>query len=107
MDAQGRRDGKVFNYGQGSSRMSEERYNYLISIIEAKEGIEDIKNLYPDLKWVMYGNRIFDITDFTHPGGQYIWDRLGNRDISRFFCGNFRFEEINEAYICHTHSISA
>lgn len=107
MMAQSRRKEKVTEYSTISKTMTKERYNYFLSLIEARESMGSIANLYPDLKWVMLGNRIYDITGLIHPGGQYVWDKLNRRDISRFFAGNYRFEEISSADIRHTHSISA
>ncbi len=30
---------------------------------------EDIKNVYPDVKWVIFNNFICNLTNFSHPGG--------------------------------------
>lgn len=94
-------------YSKTSTYLSEERYKYLISLIEAKECTSSVHSLYPGLKWVMFGNKVYDITGLDHPGGQYIWEKLNARDIARFFAGNYRFEDIDDASIMHTHTVNA
>ena len=56
---------------------------------------------------MLYGNKVFDLTKKRHPGGQYIWDKLYGRDISRFINGNHIFEDIDSFSISHEHSIPA
>ncbi len=38
------------------------------------------------------GNSIYDITHFSHPGGQYIVNQIYGRDIGRFIFGCYSLE---------------
>lgn len=37
--------------------------------------------------WFIFNNQIVNLTGFVHPGGQYIWEKMRGRDISRFIYG--------------------
>jgi cytochrome b involved in lipid metabolism len=53
----------------------------------------------------MYGNRVFDITGWVHPGGNYILAEVVGREVSRFLHGAYSLETVET--LTHTHSIYA
>ena len=48
---------------------------------------------YPEVKFCINENGIFDITTFKHPGGQYIAHMIYGRDLGRFITGSYHLEE--------------
>lgn len=42
---------------------------------------------FPKLRYVILREAIYDVTDFNHPGGQYIIDAIKGREIGRHFYG--------------------
>lgn len=53
---------------------------------------EEIESEFKDLKWVIFNNDVIDITKLTHPGGQFIWEDVAGREISRFIYGAYGLE---------------
>jgi cytochrome b involved in lipid metabolism len=51
---------------------------------------------YPDFKFCIYKNSLYDITDFKHPGGQYLMHKIYGRDVSRFLTGSYHLEEYSD-----------
>ena len=45
---------------------------------------KELDEKYPDRLIIMFLNRIYDLTDFVHPGGQYIWTNSRWRETSRY-----------------------
>ncbi len=39
---------------------------------------------------------MYDLTDFKHPGGQYIMCKTYGRDVSRFLTGSYHLEEYSD-----------
>ena len=42
---------------------------------------------------MIFNNEIIDLTEFVHPGGQYIWNKVKGREISRFLYGGCGLED--------------
>lgn len=58
--------------------------------IELKSlNLDDLKKSYPDLTIVLYNNRVFNISNFIHPGGKFILNQLKFRDVGRYIIGAF------------------
>ena len=49
------------------------------------------------LKWLMVHNTIYDISTFTHPGGNFIYANCFGREVSRFLNGSYGHEYLNFA----------
>lgn len=41
---------------------------------------------------MLFNNQIVDLTGLTHPGGQYIWNEVYGREVSRFIYGAYGLE---------------
>lgn len=46
----------------------------------------------PDIKWVIYDSAVYDVTEFEHPGGNFIIENCVGREIGRFFVGAYNLE---------------
>ena len=51
-----------------------------------------VKSNFPEVKWVLYGNSIVDMSNFLHPGGNFIMEEVWGREISRFLNGSYALE---------------
>jgi len=45
------------------------------------------------MQWVLFGNKVCDITEFNHPGGNYIKSLIIGREVSRYVYGAYGPEE--------------
>ncbi|KAL4435821.1 hypothetical protein ABPG74_015789 [Tetrahymena malaccensis] len=59
----------------------------------------------PNLKWVIYNQGVYDISEFVHPGGQFIIKEVIGKEIGRYMLGALPLEGYN--FKPHTHSSSA
>lgn len=66
-----------------------------------------LDNRFPDKLIMMFLNRIYDLTNFTHPGGQYIWEWSRWRETSRYLIGAYGDEKDSRDYMDYTHSMDA
>ena len=44
------------------------------------------------MKWVQLGNKVYDLTDWTHPGGNFVIEACVGQEIGRYFYGNYALE---------------
>ena len=44
------------------------------------------------MKWVQLGNKVYDLTDWTHPGGNFVIEAVVGQEIGRYFYGNYALE---------------
>jgi Cytochrome b5-like Heme/Steroid binding domain len=98
----------VKNYKPDESKKminNSEYYASLLTDINCGLSIGFIKEKYPQIKWVIFGNRVCDVTTFDHPGGNKIIDSIVGREISRFIFGGHKAENLD--LIPHSHSIKA
>ncbi|KAL4484234.1 hypothetical protein ABPG72_003518 [Tetrahymena utriculariae] len=70
-----------------------------------KREISQIIAALPNLKWVIYNQGVYDITDFIHPGGQFIIKEVIGKEIGRYMLGAFSLE--GYTFKSHTHSSAA
>ena len=47
---------------------------------------------YSNKKYVIFNNQIVDLSNLIHPGGQFIWDQVNGREISRYIFGAYGLE---------------
>ena len=64
-----------------------------------------IKKHFPQIKWVLHGHKVLDVTGYWHPGGNYILQEVWGKEISRYFYGAHALETTKE--IPHKHSTYA
>lgn len=48
-----------------------------------------IKEEYPDTRYVMYKDRVYDVSRLLHPGGMYIIEHVIGEEISRYIHGAY------------------
>lgn len=65
---------------------------------------EIIRN-FPKLRYVILREAIYDISDFNHPGGQFIMDAIKGREIGRYFYGGSPVEKLD--IVPHKHTAFA
>ncbi|CAD8212378.1 unnamed protein product [Paramecium pentaurelia] len=64
----------------------------LIQYIEQNEQ-SHIYNEFQNKLWLIFNDEIIDLTGFSHPGGQYIWECVKGREVSRFIYGGCGLED--------------
>lgn len=47
---------------------------------------------YPNIKYVLYKDGIYNISQIAHPGGHFIFISVNGRDVSRFLVGAYPLE---------------
>lgn len=67
--------------------------------------MSEITSLNPKIKWVIVDNSVYDLSEFVHPGGNFIIQNCIGREVGRFFYGAYGLESTNLKP--HTHSIIA
>ena len=76
----------------------------LIEIIDKEESIDEIMAEINDINWVIIDDNIYDVTNFNHPGGNYLIQLSKGKEISRYFYGAYGFTPKDKG---HKHSVSA
>jgi hypothetical protein len=66
----------------------------LLELIEDGNPVSFIRKQLPKMKYFLVGNRVFDLSHVTHPGGNALWELTYGRDVSRFFFGAYGPERI-------------
>jgi hypothetical protein len=69
-----------------------------------RKGLDD---RFPGKIVVMFLNRVYDLSDFTHLGGQYIWQFSKWREISRYLVVAHGHPKDFLEYTNYTHSAKA
>ena len=64
----------------------------LIHALHKGKTAEYIRNYIPGYKWALYGNRILDLENWAHPGGNFIIQQIIGREVSRFLLGSYPLE---------------
>jgi len=77
----------------------------ILRALECGKSRWDIINQYPEVKWVIYGNKVYDMTGWIHPGGNFLIEAVVGREISRFLHGAYGLESTSMQP--HTHSTFA
>ena len=57
---------------------------------------------YPEIKWCMIGNSLYDFSNWQHPGGNYLIEKTKGRDCSAFFFDGYGLEEYNKHGYIHS-----
>jgi len=67
----------------------------LVAAVNKGKPHEELLREFPDIYWVILGNKIYDLTYWIHPGGNNIIKAVTGREIGRFFYGNHALEDRN------------
>jgi len=70
-------------------------HKQLVLAINEGKPREEIIQDFPGIKWVLVGNSIYDLTDFTHPGGDFMIKAVIGREVTRFLYGGHALEHVN------------
>ncbi|CAD8092049.1 unnamed protein product [Paramecium sonneborni] len=88
------------------SQIEQDQQTLYESIIEKlntgtsyQEMIED----YPKITYIILREAVYDVSDFNHPGGQYIFRKIKGREIGRYFYGSYPIKDTQ----LHKHSLFA
>ena len=77
-------------------------YNEILKKLQAGESVESIKAAYPKLYFCFYQNNLYDLTGFTHSGGNFIIAECNGRDVGRFLAGAYALESTQMLPHIHT-----
>ena len=47
------------------------------------------------LRWCLLNNSVYDLSEFLHPGGEYIIEQCNGREVGRFLFGAYCLENLN------------
>ena len=65
----------------------------------------DLSEIFKDLIWVMFEDRVFDVTNLDHPGGRFIIATLCGKEVSRYMVGGEEYTgTISSSYVRNKHS---
>ena len=67
----------------------------LLKDIKHGKSREELLTKYPTTKFVYLYNRVYDLTRFTHPGGNFMINSVIGREIGRFVHGAYHIEDIH------------
>ena len=56
---------------------------------------KEIVQYYKNMVLVLYDNKIYNIIDVNHPGGNFLIKQIKGREIGRFMYGAFGLETTN------------
>lgn len=90
-----------------SSSKDKETHKQIVDCLNSSMLRSELDRKFPDKIIMMFLNRIYDLTDFTHPGGQYIWEWSRWRETSRYLIGAYGDEKDYYDYMPYTHSKDA
>lgn len=76
----------------------------VISKINQGETREKIIEEHPDVKWFFFGNFIIDLSNWIHPGGNYILSAIVGREVTPFLNGAYTLEDCYELISPHMHT---
>ncbi len=74
------------------TRVKNQKHADLLDAINSGASTEKIIQAFPKIKWVQLGNGIYDLTDWVHPGGNFIIEACIGREVGRYFYGNYSLE---------------
>ncbi|CAD8167508.1 unnamed protein product [Paramecium pentaurelia] len=77
-------------------------YENLIDKINQNVPRNQLVKEYQKLNYIILREAIYDVSDFNHPGGQYILERITGREIGRYFYGGFPIQNLNIKMHIHT-----
>lgn len=73
-------------------------------MINSTATTSEIVKAFPNIKWVMVNNEIYDLTNFQHPGGNFIIEQCVGREVGRFFFGAYGLESTKLTPYAHSQS---
>jgi cytochrome b involved in lipid metabolism len=50
----------------------------------------------------MICNKVYDVSKYSHPGGQFLITKTIGKEISRYFYGNFALEDMDVKAYSHS-----
>lgn len=82
------------------SLMSE--YESIGEMLENGVSRRKIKEEYPDTRYILYRDKVYDVSRLLHPGGMYIIDHVIGEEISRYIHGAYGLEVCKMTGYNHT-----
>ena len=102
LDRMYKKESEMLNIRAKKPLYSLPKYNGLIEMVSKGVDKNDIIREYPNIKYVMYKYKIYDITGLIHPGGAYIIDKVVGEEISRYIHGAYGLESTKMEAYSHT-----
>lgn len=75
------------------SLIEDEEDNDIVASVNAGKHSAEIVAAFPKAKYVLFKDFICQLDGFKHPGGQFIFERVIGKDISKYIYGSAAFEE--------------
>ncbi|CAK71902.1 unnamed protein product (macronuclear) [Paramecium tetraurelia] len=69
-----------------------EQQTKLLKLLQGNHPTASIIKELPQIKWVLFNSDVYDVTDYQHPGGNFIISNVNGQEISRYFYGAFQLE---------------
>jgi len=90
-------------YSVASSKLSNTAMQKkLVADINSGMTTEELIRNFPRIKFAYLFNRIYDLTSFDHPGGNFIISSVKGRELGRFMYGAYSLEAMNHKKYHHT-----
>ncbi|KAL4441412.1 hypothetical protein ABPG74_013707 [Tetrahymena malaccensis] len=93
------------------NNLSQSEKNLLMSLINKQNTIYEIEQQFPNLNYCIIGQKVYDLTGFMHPGGNYMLKLINGQEVQRYLNGQQHIEgfqnsvdKINKPF---THPISS
>ena len=92
-------DSKIFNSAEKTTHLK------LLDLKSDQTLGSDLSSIFKDIIWVMFEDRVFDVTTLDHPGGRFIIHTLCGKEISRYLVGAQEYTgTISSSTVQHKHS---
>ena len=89
---QNRHSNKVVKNEGANKRKATKKQTALLEALGSYASRESLLVNFAELKWLMVGNRVYDLTHWIHPGGNNIIQACIGREVGRYFYGNHPLE---------------
>jgi len=83
---------KIGNSSSKASYSVNSNHVNLLKAINSGIPIKKIMSDFPNIKWVQIGNNVYDLSNWVHPGGNFIIEACLGREVGRYLYGNYALE---------------
>lgn len=78
------------------------QYDGLLEMLSKGVSKYEIMREYPEMMYVMYKYKLYDVTGLLHPGGAFIIQKVIGEEISRYIHGAYGLENTKMSAYCHS-----
>jgi len=83
---------KIGNSSSKAHHSSQQHHVNLLKAINNGTPLAKILSDFPNVKWVQIGNNVYDLSNWVHPGGNFIIEACLGREVGRYLYGNYALE---------------